>query len=142
MDVDPDLAGDVADLWEGVLFLGGRCRDSVYSQYYHELKREDNAHTEQWNVESNIKLYALEAVLRLIQKAGYAALADPQYLLNVLEQDFLIEDRFYTESRSLRILSEGNNSSSWQIEVPIYISEITDGSLSLVRSESSCSKSK
>ncbi len=123
-------------LWEGVLFLGGTEGSSAYSDYYTRLQRKGMELSGDWNVETSIKLYALETIVRLIQSGGAHAISDPRFLLDILENGVVAEDPFYAESRDLRIVGEGNISSSWQIDVPLYISEVIDGVPVLLRSPS------
>lgn len=123
----PDLDSQMYDHWEGVLFMGGSAGD-YYSEYYKELRADAATDLVQWNVESNVKLYALETIIRLVQKAGAVATTDPRALLNVVDAHALDVDPFFAGSRSLRIMSEGSSVFSWQIQMPTYISEVVDGS--------------
>lgn len=138
----PKLSGVGVDLWEGVLFLGGLEGDESYSKYYWQLRRRGEMSDVPWSVESTTKLYALETLLLLLQAGDAAAVDDPRYLLEVFERHSFAQDPFCSDGRSLRILGEENSSSGWQIQVPVFISEVVDGAPSVVRSFQPLTKAK
>lgn len=66
-------AGSAAD---GFISVGGASNDAISSAYMNTFRKEYKKVAGEWNDEAGTKVYALEMILRTLQKAGAGAIED------------------------------------------------------------------
>jgi branched-chain amino acid transport system substrate-binding protein len=115
-----------------VYYVGGVPEQALRTQYYQDLKLRYLDIAEEWNSESDTKLYALEFILACIREAGPAALEETSVLYRAV-QSIRFRDPFYQETRFIPVHGGIDDGLPRQLQTPIRISKIQDGQAVLVR---------
>lgn len=116
----------------GVLFVGGAASGSGRSAFYEDLRERYLEAGQEWSVEAETKLYAMEFILACIRSSGLVSLENTSIMHQTL-QTIRFEDPFREDAQILRVLGASSDAGSLQLETTIRISEIVDGELKLVR---------
>lgn len=129
---EPALFREMEELTEGLIFVGGYLQGDARSAYYDSLQLELMKEMVEWPIEADVKLYALDSLLRLIRHAGREAVHNPEVLRKTLDAPFKEQDPFFETSRPLRFIGEEIFSANRQISIPILLSEFSEGNVRTV----------
>jgi branched-chain amino acid transport system substrate-binding protein len=88
--------------------------------------RRYTARAGRWHDEAGTKVYALETILRTLQAAGPAAIADATPFLEAIPA-FATDDPFVKDKRVLRYGGERTFNQPRQIAVPLVVNEFRGG---------------
>lgn len=116
-------AGTAAD---GFIALGGASPADTRSAYMQEFVKRYTRRAGEWNDEAGTKVYALETLLRTIQKAGPKAIDDTAEFLAAVPT-FAIDDPFVKDKRTLRYVGTRWFNQPRQISVPLVVQEFRGG---------------
>ena len=120
------LNESVGDLANGLLSLGGGSTPEIRSPYMEEFMDNYVKVAGEWNDEAGTKAYAMEMILRTLQKAGKDALEDIEVFKKVIP-DFAVRNPFLKEDRMLRYVGEAYFGQKRQIGLPLVITEVQGG---------------
>ena len=70
---------------EGFIFVGGASTPEISSNYMNEFRKEYEKVAGEWNDEAGTKAYALEIILRTLQKAGKGAIEDVEVFKRAMD---------------------------------------------------------
>jgi branched-chain amino acid transport system substrate-binding protein len=129
---NPSLLLKLGAFANDVYYVGGVPELAFRSQYYEDLKLRYLDTAEEWNSESDTKLYALEFILACIREAGPAALEETSVLYRAIQR-IHFQDPFYQDTRFIPVLGGIDDGLPRQIQTPIRISKIQDGQAVLVQ---------
>ncbi|MBF0290006.1 MAG: ABC transporter substrate-binding protein [SAR324 cluster bacterium] len=115
----------IGEAANGLYFLGGNPPEDSWSPYKREFVRRYRALAGEWHDEAGTKAYAMEILLRTLQKAGKRAIEDVEVFKKTME-GFSTQDPFLRKSRPLTYLDSGNFGQRRQINVPLLINSIQD----------------
>ena len=122
---DEKLLREAGEAAEGFISVGGASTPDTRSDYMNEFVRRYVKRAGEWNDEAGTKVYALETVLRTIQKAGPRAVEDTAEFLKAVP-DFAIDDPFAKDKRTLRYVGRSFGQAR-QIGVPMVVQEFRGG---------------
>lgn len=131
---EPALLRGVGDLADGLIFVGGYLSEVDRSDYYVDLRNRVLDRVDEWQAEADVKLYALDTLLRLIRSAGPVAIADAGALYDLLDSTVELKDPFFDSSKTLRFVGKDIFSANRQISMPILLSEMKSGAVQTVYS--------
>jgi branched-chain amino acid transport system substrate-binding protein len=117
------IAGPLAD---GFISVGGASTPSIQTPAMKEYIKQYTAHVGEWNDEAGTKVYALEILLRALQKAGPAALTDVEALKKVLPS-FSAPNPFVKGNPPLKFVGTAYFTQPRQIGVPMVVNEFKGG---------------
>jgi branched-chain amino acid transport system substrate-binding protein len=123
---DEKLLREAGDAAEGFISVGGATPPDKRSPYMQEFVKRYTQRAGDWNDEAGTKVYALEMILRTLQKAGPQAVDDTSVFLAALPA-FAIDDPFITDKRTLRYVGASWFNHPRQIGVPMVIQEFRGG---------------
>ena len=118
-----EVAGDYAN---GFISIGGASTPEIRSAYMEEFVDRYNKIAGEWNDEAGTKSYALEMVLKTLQKAGKGAIDDVA-LFKAAMPDFSVKNPFLKEDHQLTYVGEAYFDQKRQIGVPMVVNEVQDG---------------
>jgi branched-chain amino acid transport system substrate-binding protein len=116
-------AGDAA---EGFISLGGASTPEIQSDYMTSFIDHYKKIAGEWNDEAGTKAYALEMILKTIQKAGPAAITDTELFKKTIP-DFSAPNPFLKGNETLHYVGEDYFQQKRQIGLPMVINTIADG---------------
>jgi branched-chain amino acid transport system substrate-binding protein len=122
---DALMLRDAGPAAEGFISVGGASAEAR-TPYMEDFVRRYTARAGRWHDEAGIKVYALEMILRVLQKVGPAAIEDAGAFREAMA-DFAIDDPFLKEKRVLRFAGEKTFNQAHQIGVPLVINEFRGG---------------
>ena len=122
---DALMLRDAGPAAEGFIAVGGTTAEAR-SPYMEDFVRRYTARAGRWHDEAGTKVYALETILRMLQKVGPAAIEDAGAFRGAMA-DFAIDDPFLKEKRVLRFVGEKTFNQAHQIGVPLVINEFRSG---------------
>jgi branched-chain amino acid transport system substrate-binding protein len=128
---EPAQLAKVGKAANGFIFVGGNPPESSWSDYKKEFVRRYRALAGEWHDEAGTKAYAMETLLRTLQMAGPAAITDITVFKRAMD-DFSVPDPFLKIPRTLRYAGRITFGQSRQIDVPLIINAIQDGSIETV----------
>lgn len=123
---DARLLKEAGDAAEGFISVGGASTPETRSAYMEEFVKRYTKNAGEWHDEAGTKVYALEMILRTLQKAGPAAIDDVQEYLKVIP-GFAVDDPFVKEKRTLRYGGGNFFNQPRQIAVPLVVNEFKGG---------------
>jgi branched-chain amino acid transport system substrate-binding protein len=111
---------------EGFISLGGASTPEIRSAYMDDFIKHYLAAAGEWNDEAGTKAYALEMILRTLQKTGKAGIDDVEVFKKAIA-DFQVPNPFLKDSTPLRYVGESYFQQPRQIGLPMVINTIKDG---------------
>jgi len=117
------VAGDAA---EGFISLGGASTPEIQSDYMTSFIDHYKKIAGEWNDEAGTKAYALEMILKTLQKAGPAAIADTELFKKTIP-DFSAPNPFIKGDQELRYVGEAYFQQKRQIGLPMVINTVAGG---------------
>ena len=118
-------AGDSA---EGFIFVGGASTPEISSDYMNDFRKEYEKVAGEWNDEAGTKAYALEIILRTLQKAGKAAIEDVEVFKRAMDGLDQPNPLVRGDSR-LKFVGTQYFGQKRQIGVPMVVNVVRDGRL-------------
>jgi branched-chain amino acid transport system substrate-binding protein len=120
-----EVAGSAAD---GFISVGGASNATIRSKYMEEFVAAYTKHVGEWNDEAGTKVYALEMILRVMQK-------NPKAMTDVAEfkktmAGFSIKNPFLKEDKMLKFVGSAYFKQPRQIGVPMVVNEFKGGDFS------------
>ena len=127
-------AGDAA---EGFIFVGGASTPEISSAYMNEFRKEYEKVAGEWNDEAGTKAYALEIILRTLQKAGKPALTDIEAFKRAMDSfdepnPLIIGDKLAGGANRLKFVGTEYFGQKRQIGVPMLVNTVRDGKLETI----------
>jgi branched-chain amino acid transport system substrate-binding protein len=116
-------AGKAAD---GFISLGGASTPEIRSAYMDDFIKHYLKIAGEWNDEAGTKAYALEMILRTLQKTGKAGIGDIEPFKKALP-DFVTPNPFLKAETPLRYVGQAYFQQKRQIGLPMVINTIKDG---------------
>jgi branched-chain amino acid transport system substrate-binding protein len=111
---------------EGFLSLGGASTPEIRSAYMDDFIKHYLAVAGEWNDEACTKAYALEMIVRTLQKTGKAGIDDIEAFKKAIP-DFATPNPFLKDQTTLRYVGEAYFQQQRQIGLPMVINTIKDG---------------
>ena len=111
---------------EGFLSLGGASTPEIRSAYMDDFIKHYLAVAGEWNDEAGTKAYALEMIVRTLQKTGKAGIDDIEAFKKAIP-DFATPNPFLKDQTTLRYVGEAYFQQQRQIGLPMVINTIKDG---------------
>ena len=117
-------AGDAAN---GFISVGGASNEAISSNYMNRFRREYVKVAGEWNDEAGTKVYALEMILRTLQKAGADAIEDTAKFRAAMN-DFNEPNPFIKGGKE-KLAFTGNSffQQKRQLGIPMVVNEVRDG---------------
>lgn len=116
-------AGAAAD---GFISLGGASTPEIRSAYMEDFIGHYLKVAGEWNDEAGTKAYALEMILRTLQKTGRAGIDDIEVFKQAMP-GFAIDNPFLKQPTKLRYVGEAYFGQQRQIGIPMVINTVQDG---------------
>lgn len=110
----------------GFISLGGASTPEIRSDYMDDFTKHYLKVAGEWNDEAGTKAYALEMILRTLQKTGKAGIADTEAFKKAIP-DFAVKNPFLKADATLRYVGEGYFGQRRQIGIPMVINTVQDG---------------
>jgi branched-chain amino acid transport system substrate-binding protein len=123
---DPDLLRSLGSGSDDILFFGGFIPDTERTDYYMELTERASKLSGSVSIETDIKLYAMETLIRFIQHHGLRANLNKEELF-ASYREFEYTDPFFIQPRTVQLVGQKDFGVRRQISVPIIISEMNSG---------------
>jgi branched-chain amino acid transport system substrate-binding protein len=123
---DAKLLGEAGAAAEGFISVGGASPPETRSPYMEEFVRRYTKLAGEWHDEAGTKVYALEMILRTLQKAGPKAINDVAEFMNAIPT-FDIDNPFVKEKTTLRYVGTTFFNQQRQIGVPLVVNEFKGG---------------
>ncbi len=114
-------AGEAA---EGFISLGGASTPDIQSDYMTSFIDHYKKIAGEWNDEAGTKAYALEMILKTLQKAGPAAITDTEVFKKAIP-DFSAPNPFVKGDQSLHYVGEAYFGQKRQIGLPMVIDTVS-----------------
>jgi len=111
---------------EGFISLGGASTPEIRSPYMEDFIKHYLPVAGEWNDEAGTKAYALEMILRTLQKTGKAGIEDVEVFKNAIP-DFSVDNPFLKAKEQLRYVGEAYFQQKRQIGLPMVINTVKDG---------------
>ena len=111
---------------EGFLSLGGASTPEIRSAYMDDFIKHYLAVAGEWNDEAGTKAYALEMIVRTLQKTGKAGIDDIEAFKKAMP-DFATPNPFLKDQTTLRYVGQAYFQQQRQIGLPMVINTIKDG---------------
>ena len=110
----------------GFISLGGASTPEIQSDYMKSFIDRYKKIAGEWNDEAGTKAYALEMILRTLQKAGPAAITDTELFKKTIP-DFSASNPFLKGDQKLNYVGEAYFQQKRQIGLPMVINTVQDG---------------
>lgn len=123
---DAKLLAEAGAAADGFISVGGASPPETRSPYMEEFVRRYTKLAGEWQDEAGTKVYALEMILRTLQKAGPKAINDVAEFMNVIPT-FDIDNPFVKEKTTLRYVGTTFFNQQRQIGVPLVVNEFKGG---------------
>jgi len=111
---------------EGFISVGGASTPAIQTPYMQAFVKEYIKRVGEWNDEAGTKVYALEMILRTLQKAGPAAINDTALFKKTMET-FTIPNPFVKGNPPLKFVGKAYFQQPHQIGVPMVVNEYHNG---------------
>jgi branched-chain amino acid transport system substrate-binding protein len=111
---------------EGFISLGGASTPEIRSPYMDDFIKHYLAVAGEWNDEAGTKAYALEMIIRTLQKTGKAGIDDVEVFKKAIA-DFEVPNPFLKDQTPLRYVGESYFKQPRQIGLPMVINTVKDG---------------
>lgn len=123
---DAKLLAEAGAAAEGFISVGGASPPDTRSPYMEEFVKRYTKRAGEWHDEAGTKVYALEMILRTLQKAGPKAIDDVTEFLSVIPA-FEIDNPFVKDKTPLRYVGMRFFNQQRQIGVPMVVNEFKGG---------------
>ena len=124
-------SGVVRAWTDGLLLVGRSAPLEEQSNYYLDLKERYLDQFSEWDTDVDIKLYALESVLRGVAHCGSEALSSSEVLRGAIET-IQFPDPFLVETLMVGFGGRSSLSASRQLSIPILLSKYSEGEVQVV----------
>jgi branched-chain amino acid transport system substrate-binding protein len=111
---------------EGFISLGGASTPEIRSAYMDDFIKHYLSVAGEWNDEAGTKAYALEMILRTLQKTGKPGIDDVEVFKKAIP-DFSVANPFLKAEQPLRYVGEAYFQQKRQIGLPMVINTVKDG---------------
>ena len=111
---------------EGFICLGGASTPDIRSATMDDFVKHYIKIAGEWNDEAGTKAYALEMILRTLQKTGKAGIEDTSLFKKAIA-DFEVANPFLKQPTPLRYVGEQYFQQKRQIGIPMVINTVKDG---------------
>jgi branched-chain amino acid transport system substrate-binding protein len=111
---------------EGFVSLGGASTPEIRSAYMEDFAKHYLAVAGEWNDEAGTKAYALEMIVRTLQKTGKPGIDDVEVFKKAIP-DFATPNPFLKDETNLRYVGDAYFQQKRQIGLPMVINTIKDG---------------
>jgi branched-chain amino acid transport system substrate-binding protein len=121
-----DVAGPAAD---GFISVGGASTPEIRSAYMEEFAKRYTKIAGEWNDEAGTKVYALEIILRTLQKAGPKAINDVNEFKKAM-RGFVIDNPLLNEKfrfKYVKYVGRKDFGQQRQIGMPLVVNEFGGG---------------
>lgn len=118
-----EIAGAAAD---GFISVGGASTASIRSPYMDAFIKAYTARVGEWNDEAGTKVYALEIILRTLQKAGPKAITDTSLFKKAMVS-FKMANPFVNTAQDLKFVGSAYFKQPRQVGVPMVVNEFRAG---------------
>ena len=118
-----EAAGSSAD---GFISVGGASTPAISSSYMNEFRKEYIKVAGEWNDEAGTKVYALEMILRNLQKAGKGAIKDVELFKAQIDK-FDIRNPFIKSNERLVFTGKTYFGQNRQLGIPMVVNEVRNG---------------
>jgi len=118
-----EIAGAAAD---GFISVGGASTASIRSPYMDAFIKAYTARVGEWNDEAGTKVYALEIILRTLQKAGPKAITDTSLFKKAMVT-FKVANPFVNTAKDLKFVGSAYFKQPRQVGVPMVVNEFRAG---------------
>jgi branched-chain amino acid transport system substrate-binding protein len=121
-----DAAGPAAD---GFISVGGASTPEIRSAYMEEFAKRYTKIAGEWNDEAGTKVYALEIILRTLQKAGPKAINDVNEFKKAM-RGFVIDNPLLNEKfrfKYVKYVGRKDFGQQRQIGMPLVVNEFGGG---------------
>jgi len=125
---DAQFLKEAGEAAEGFISVGGAITAEMRSPYMDDFVKRYIKNAGAWHDEAGTKVYALEMILRTLQKAGPRAVDDVDEFMRAIP-GFAIDDPFVREKRTLRYTGGRFFNQPRQIGVPLVVEEFRGGKL-------------
>ncbi len=117
-------AGSAAD---GFISVGGASTPSISSDYMNTFRKEYVKVAGEWNDEAGTKVYALEIILRTLQKAGAEAIEDTSKFRAAMDNFDVVNP--FIKGGDERLVFTGSTyfKQKRQIGIPMVVNEVRNG---------------
>lgn len=116
---------------EGLFLVSASASIDERSNYYLDLENRYLDDGQEWNVDMDVKLYALASILQGIDQCGSVALTSSESLLNIMDS-IQFADPFLADERLMGFVAHGPFSTHQQLSFPILISKYDGGVVQVV----------
>lgn len=120
------LLSEAGPAAEGFICVGGASPPETRSPYMEDFVRRYTHLAGDWDDEAGTKVYALEMILRTLQKAGLAAIDDVGEFMKAMPA-FAIDNPFLKEKSTLAYVGTRTFGQQRQIGVPLVVEEFREG---------------
>jgi branched-chain amino acid transport system substrate-binding protein len=124
-----EVAGAAAD---GFISVGGASTPEIASDYMRAFADEYVKVAGEWNDEAGTKVYALEIILRTLQKAGAAAIHDTSQFVAAMDS-FREPNPLVNRPGDLKFVGGDYFGQRRQIGVPMIINEVRGGEFATIK---------
>lgn len=118
-----EIAGDAAN---GFISVGGASTPSIRSPYMEGFVKEYTKRVGEWNDEAGTKVYALEIILRTLQKTGAKGITDTSVFKKAMGS-FSTSNPFVKNPQPLKFVGSAYFKQPRQIGVPMVVNEYQGG---------------
>lgn len=118
-----EIAGAAAD---GFISVGGASTASIRSPYMDAFIKAYTARVGEWNDEAGTKVYALEIILRTLQKAGPKAITNTSLFKKAMVS-FKMANPFVNTAQDLKFVGSAYFKQPRQVGVPMVVNEFRAG---------------
>ena len=118
-----EIAGAAAD---GFISVGGASTASIRSPYMDAFIKAYTSRVGEWNDEAGTKVYALEIILRTLQKAGPKAITNTSLFKKAMVS-FKMANPFVNTAQDLKFVGSAYFKQPRQVGVPMVVNEFRAG---------------
>ena len=114
---------------EGFMFVGGASTPEIASDYMREFIEEYKQVAGEWNDEAGTKVYALEIILRALQKAGPSAIDNVEEFKKAVDSFSQPNPLVADSGSSLKFVGGSYFGQPRQVGVPMVVNVVRGGKL-------------
>ena len=114
---------------EGFMFVGGASTPEIASDYMREFIEEYKKVAGEWNDEAGTKVYALEIILRALQKAGPSAIDNVEEFKKAVDSFSQPNPLVADSGSSLKFVGGSYFGQPRQVGVPMVVNVVRGGKL-------------
>ena len=114
-----------------LLLVGSSVPAEERSDYYLEIQDRYLDQYSEWDADVDVKLYALESVLRAVAHCGRGALNSSEVLMEAIET-IQFENPFIVERPLMGFQQRSSSATYHELSIPILLSKYSEGELAVV----------